>query len=1218
MEQREDLRKKGICFRCRKGRHLSSQCPYAFPHAIPPPVPETAQVSSAQGPRVSEATAILSPQKKPTAAKPAESSSFGRPLRPPQRFGTHMVEDEHISVTPQEQHERSMPVTDSHLLLSAPVQSSFKTNIIAEDKTGRQAQLLCLIDTGSQCSEINEEYLKALGFSAEKSCSPKVVRVANGAEETCDRQVELKLQILPTAPQRRVIFHVSKNIPCGNFALLGIQDLQGYTLQISDPPLIEWHAERVIDDQMDPIDVPAPVSEEAHSLPSVDKSLPEYQQNLLTELLGKYSDVFGGINEQPANFIPYHVKLTPGAMPVKIPPRYIPLDRRDFVRKEINTLLQLGVIRPSKSPWSSPILVVVNHSGKKRLCIDYTKVNQLTVKDSFPIPVTRDVMQFVANKPYLASFDLVKGYYQVELDEESKSVLAFVTMDGCYEPNRLMFGPTNGPPHFQRAMNIWLKDQPYARAFIDDCVVAASDFKSFHSSLESLFSRCKMDNIKLNAGKSVIGPPRLHILGRVVGPKTIQVDPGRLEALKNLKPPTTKTTLHSFLGLAQWYSMFIPNYSKLTEPLWDLMKQHIAFTWTEAQQQAWQAVIQAIIEAPALVHVIPGAPLRLHTDASSHGIGGVLLQWTDGSWQPLAFYSRKLSSAEQKYSTYELEALAIVHSLDKARAMIAGPLTIMTDHSNLQFMARSSNLRVQRWKLFMGELDYTVEYHPGSQNAIADYLSRAWEPNESVQVSTHMATSADTPDNIQTNLAHQVRQLPHKLRAHGVIWLETTPPKHILDKIFALAHEDILSGHMGQERTIHRISSAIRWMGMHNDIARLVSLCPICQKVRAIAPHPDHMLSTMSNYPFESVLLDFIGPLRENEGKKYILVCIDRFSRYLNLFATESTAAVAVATNFFQKWICTFGIPALLTTDGGSSFTARMMKELIDILKIEHHISAAYHPQGHGTVERANYSIMQTLRAVFAKNANWTTLLKPVEFALNTAHSRMLGTSPFQVVHGFEPRLLLQASLQVQSHEGQGHEPSEFAKKLIAKSMGIFDKVKQISQQIFEKELQKIRRKAHGQVDFEIGNYVLIHYPRPDKISMQWKGPFIIVKRENSSIYHVQDLEGQQVDRVHVNRLHIFYPGTLTPNQLRAEAADQGEYYIEKVFQHEKRQGELWFLVKWLGYEYLGGTDEDSWVRYSDCRQSPQIKEYMRCHSLRVRSDALACMADPTVSVQSA
>jgi hypothetical protein len=247
---------------------------------------------------------------------------------------------------------------------------------------------------------------------------------------------------------------------------------------------------------------------------------------------------------------------------------------------------------------------------------------------------------------------------------------------------------------------------------------------------------------------------------------------------------------------------------------------------------------------------------------------------------------------------------------------------------------------------------------------------------------------------------------------------------------------------------------------------------------------------------------------------------------------------------------------------------------------------------------------MQTIRALFHGHQQWEPLVRPAAFAINTAVSRTLGVSPFTIVHGFAPRLPIHQALNVTPQRAPlvdadaDDEPYSFSQHLITTTAAMFAQVRDIQKRIYEKDLAAVRQHAHGQTDYKDGDHVLVFFPRPDKLGVEWRGPFQVTHRENRIIYVVADLVTKDSFRVHVNRMHLFHPGNLTPEQLAAESAREDEYYIEAVHDHEHRGKELWFRVKWLGYPEYAPDDPDAWVCLADCRHAPAIKDYRHKHDL--------------------
>jgi hypothetical protein len=280
------------------------------------------------------------------------------------------------------------------------------------------------------------------------------------------------------------------------------------------------------------------------------------------------------------------------------------------------------------------------------------------------------------------------------------------------------------------------------------------------------------------------------------------------------------------------------------------------------------------------------------------------------------------------------------------------------------------------------------------------------------------------------------------------------------------------------------------------------------------------MFSTAADYPFQTVFMDYIGPLHKSNSMQYILVIIDRFSRYVELIATSNITAAETCDAFYYNWICSHGAPANLTTDGGSHFKNTTMQELCRLLNINHHITTAYHPESHGVVERANRVVMDTIRALIHDGDEWTDVLPAVKFAMNTSINRTIGVTPYEAVHGFRARLPIHAHIGIIL---DSDEPIQHSRKLVGETSLLLKLIKDAEKKSFQKAKEQFLRKCKGKYQYEIGDFVLIHFDREHKLALAWKGPYVITNKVNEVTYEVEDLNTHAKFNAHINRLHIFY-----------------------------------------------------------------------------------------------
>jgi hypothetical protein len=402
-------------------------------------------------------------------------------------------------------------------------------------------------------------------------------------------------------------------------------------------------------------------------------------------------------------------------------------------------MLKHDIIRPStKSEWASPVILVPKKNGKLRFCVDYRQLNKVTKKDNYPLPRINEILDSLGNAQWFSSLDLASGYWQVEMREEDKPKTAFISRNGTYEFNVMPFGLCNAPGTFQRCMDTVLGNiiWKHALVYLDDVTAFSQTFEEHLRHLEGIFQRIEKAGLKINPDKCHFGAQSLQFLGHIITNKGILPDPSKIEAIKNYPEPQNLTHLRAFLGLASYYRRFIKDFSKVSAPLYGLLKKDIKYEWTDERQQVFQFLKDQLISAPLLSYPDFTKPFILFTDASLTALGAVIEQvGDDGQRHPIAYASRSTTSAEKKYSSTELECAAVVWAVNYFRPYLYGKhFTIYTDHSALQWLLKLKTIkngltgRLARWQLILQPYDYEIKYRPGTVNSNADALSRIPTP----------------------------------------------------------------------------------------------------------------------------------------------------------------------------------------------------------------------------------------------------------------------------------------------------------------------------------------------------------------------------------------------------------------------------------------------------------------------------------------------------------
>ena len=394
----------------------------------------------------------------------------------------------------------------------------------------------------------------------------------------------------------------------------------------------------------------------------------------------------GQFKGPPANIIPI-------GTPTRQRRRYLTPPQQAEVEHQVRGSLASGVIRPSSSPWASPIHLVPKKDGTWRMVLDYREMNKRIQGDTYPLPLISEILHAASSHSYYICLDLNWGFWNLPLSEASKPITAFITHLGLYEFNVLPFGMKNSPGEFQ-----WMSDHIWGhlynqgvKCYIDDIVIYTNSFLSLLDNLESVLSAACKFGVYFNLKKCHLLPAEAKLLGHLVGPVGIRADPIRTEALTRIRPPTTWKEVLSFLSTCSYLRKFIPHYSDHVDPLrYLLRKSSLPSAWTPVHQRHFEALIAALQKSITLAPPRGSGPFLIFTDASSVAVGGVIFQVYSlpgeaDSLHLISFFSRCLNDTEQRWDTRERECYAIKYALQHNSDMIQGHrIYIFTDHSSLQ------------------------------------------------------------------------------------------------------------------------------------------------------------------------------------------------------------------------------------------------------------------------------------------------------------------------------------------------------------------------------------------------------------------------------------------------------------------------------------------------------------------------------------------------------
>ena len=420
---------------------------------------------------------------------------------------------------------------------------------------------------------------------------------------------------------------------------------------------------------------------------------------------------------------------TGSTRPIRCNPRKLSPKKIKIQQELVDKMLEEGQIEHSVSAWSAPTVLVTKKDGTTRFCVDYRRLNNSTKKDAFPLPRIDDSLNSLSGQSWFSTLDLASGYWQVKLSEDAKPKTAFATHSGLFQFAVMPFGLCNAPATFERLMSQVMRGLHWKRClvYIDDILVFGHDFESALESLELVLIRVAEYGLQLKSTKCNLFRSSVPFLGHIVGRAGLECDPSKVSAVANWIPPTTTKGVREFLGFTGYYRRFVPDYSTVAQPLVRLLGKDCKFHWTDACQVAFMALRALLIKAPVLAFPKEDLPYIVDTDASDYGIGGVLSQCIEGTEHVIAYYSKSLNPAQQKYCTTRRELLAVVATLDHFKGYVWGPkFLVRTDHAALVWLKNLKNIQgmLARWLAKLQQFHFDIIHRPGAQHGNADGLSR--------------------------------------------------------------------------------------------------------------------------------------------------------------------------------------------------------------------------------------------------------------------------------------------------------------------------------------------------------------------------------------------------------------------------------------------------------------------------------------------------------------
>ena len=445
------------------------------------------------------------------------------------------------------------------------------------------------------------------------------------------------------------------------------------------------------------------------------RQLSNTEKEQFCSLLLRYADIFAMTkSDLGRTSMLKHKIFTGNASPVRQRVRRIPPSRRKEVQELLTGMLKQNVIKPSDSPWASPVVLVKKKDGSLRFCVDYRKLNEVTRKDAYPLPRVDDTLNTLAGSRWFTTLDLISGYWQVEVAEADREKTAFCTTEGLYEFTVMPFGLCNAPATFQRMMDLVLTGLQWSDClvYLDDVIILGRTFDEHLKNLEAVFQRLRQAGLKIKPSKCTFFQHEVNYLGHVVSQHGVSADPKKVDKVAAWPTPKSTKEVQQFLGFAGYYRRFVKSFADIARPLHRLTEKRTSFHWSKDCQEAFERLRKALVSAPVLAYPDYTRPFILDTDASNTGIGAVLSQVdSDGRERAIAYASRALSKPERQYCVTRRELLAVVYFVRHFKLFLAGqPFTLRTDHGALTWLRNFKDPEGQlaRWLESLQQFNFEI------------------------------------------------------------------------------------------------------------------------------------------------------------------------------------------------------------------------------------------------------------------------------------------------------------------------------------------------------------------------------------------------------------------------------------------------------------------------------------------------------------------------------
>lgn len=910
----------------------------------------------------------------------------------------------------------------------------------------------------------------------------------------------------------------------------------------------DCYVKEILPSKYEKVDINNVIKEQTH--------LDDAHKSDLKNVLQDYTDILfnGKLGCYPHSLV--HLELKDDAQPFHAKPYAVPHAHLQIFKNELDRLVQIGVMAPTGgSEWAAGTFIVPKKDGRVRWVTDFRQLNKHLRRKQYPIPRIQDILHRRNGYKYFTKIDISMQYYTFPLDEYSQDLCTIVTPFGKYKYLRLPMGIKQSPDIAQELMEKMLRPfQDDTEIYIDDIGIFSKTWDHHLSILRKVLTALQENNLTVNPLKCEWAIKETDWLGYWLTPNGLKPWSKKVRAILALQPPTNMKQLRSFIGTVTYYRDMWPHRSHILAPLTE-MTGSSEFYWTPRQQEAFQNIKALIARDTLLRYPDHNLPFQIFTDASDFQLGSVIMQ----NNKPVAFYSRKLSKAQMNYNTMEKELLSIVSTLQEFRSMLLGAdIHIYTDHKNLTHKHLTSQ-RVIRWRLFLEDFSPTFHYIKGSENIIADALSRLPFNEEIIEGTAHLGPKISPPsdgfcleqddkalfdcflhhpniDIIPYPLSYdrlqqqQQQDLPLKQTyQHDYHYIvksftptielityqhtPTSPSKIVIPTTMLLEmviwyHLNL--NHPGATRLYNTIAMHFYHRQLMSTVNDVNKRCDFCQRYKNTLRGYGQLPPKEATFnPWETVAVDLIGPwtfsVNNITSTFSALTIIDTDTNLTEAVSITNKRAQYIAMKFENTWLARYPKPNRCIHDNGGEFTGEEFQKMLRLHHIKDVPTTIKNPQSNAICERMHQTIENMLRTFLYNQSphDFQQLQDLVDsaiasaiYAMRTTIHTTLKTTPG--ILAFHRDMLLNIPITAQIQDIQNRR-----------------------QKIIDQNNAKENRKRHPH-QYQPHNLVLLSETQPTKLQQRFKGPYTITQVHDNGTVTIQ-LHNNITQRINIRRIKPYY-----------------------------------------------------------------------------------------------